>query len=89
MRVGVSRNTAESQRGHLRLVAPGGRDAEVTSAIRTAVTMAQALGRMQDRAQMGGREGWGTLTWVGRGWGSPAPIPQGPAFHRGSAEVGG
>ena len=28
MRVGVARNSAESQRGHLRLVAPGGRDAE-------------------------------------------------------------
>jgi len=28
MRVGVAQNTAESQRGHLRLVAPGGRDAE-------------------------------------------------------------
>ena len=28
IRVGVSRNDAESQRGHLRLVAPGGRDAE-------------------------------------------------------------
>ncbi|KAL7554494.1 hypothetical protein ACHAWF_017950 [Thalassiosira exigua] len=28
MRVGVARNPAESQRGHLRLVAPGGRDAE-------------------------------------------------------------
>ncbi|KAL3777722.1 hypothetical protein ACHAW5_008951 [Stephanodiscus triporus] len=28
MRVGVTQNLAESQRGHLRLVAPGGRDAE-------------------------------------------------------------
>jgi len=28
MRVGVAQNAAESQRGHLRLVAPGGRDAE-------------------------------------------------------------
>ena len=28
IRVGISQNTAESQRGHLRLVAPGGRDAE-------------------------------------------------------------
>jgi hypothetical protein len=28
MRIGVARNAAESQRGHLRLVAPGGRDAE-------------------------------------------------------------
>jgi len=28
IRVGVARNPAESQRGHLRLVAPGGRDAE-------------------------------------------------------------
>ena len=28
IRVGVAQNTAESQRGHLRLVAPGGRDAE-------------------------------------------------------------
>lgn len=28
IRVGVARNDAESQRGHLRLVAPGGRDAE-------------------------------------------------------------
>lgn len=28
IRVGVAPNTAESQRGHLRLVAPGGRDAE-------------------------------------------------------------
>jgi predicted Zn-dependent peptidase len=29
IRVGVNQNPAESQRGHLRLVAPGGRDAEV------------------------------------------------------------
>jgi len=28
MRIGVAQNPAESQRGHLRLVAPGGRDAE-------------------------------------------------------------
>jgi len=28
IRVGIARNDAESQRGHLRLVAPGGRDAE-------------------------------------------------------------
>ena len=28
IRVGIAQNTAESQRGHLRLVAPGGRDAE-------------------------------------------------------------
>mmetsp|Transcript_19940 Transcript_19940/g.40241 ORF Transcript_19940/g.40241 Transcript_19940/m.40241 type:complete len:1229 (+) Transcript_19940:48-3734(+) len=28
IRIGVAQNTAESQRGHLRLVAPGGRDAE-------------------------------------------------------------
>lgn len=28
IRVGIARNPAESQRGHLRLVAPGGRDAE-------------------------------------------------------------
>lgn len=28
IRVGISQNAAESQRGHLRLVAPGGRDAE-------------------------------------------------------------
>mmetsp|Transcript_25241 Transcript_25241/g.54360 ORF Transcript_25241/g.54360 Transcript_25241/m.54360 type:complete len:1216 (-) Transcript_25241:175-3822(-) len=28
MKVGISQNAAESQRGHLRLVAPGGRDAE-------------------------------------------------------------
>jgi len=28
IRVGVAKNSAESQRGHLRLVAPGGRDAE-------------------------------------------------------------
>ncbi|EED88766.1 stromal processing peptidase, partial [Thalassiosira pseudonana CCMP1335] len=28
IRVGIAQNTAESQRGHLRIVAPGGRDAE-------------------------------------------------------------
>ena len=28
IRIGVAQNTAESQRGHLRMVAPGGRDAE-------------------------------------------------------------
>ncbi|KAL3792094.1 hypothetical protein ACHAWO_004925 [Cyclotella atomus] len=28
IRIGIAQNTAESQRGHLRLVAPGGRDAE-------------------------------------------------------------
>jgi hypothetical protein len=28
IRVGVAQNPSESQRGHLRLVAPGGRDAE-------------------------------------------------------------
>ncbi len=28
IRIGVGRNTAESQRGHLRIIAPGGRDAE-------------------------------------------------------------
>jgi hypothetical protein len=52
MRVGVSRNTAESQRGHLRLVAPGGRDAEVRFGFRPG-SLAVGARAMQEGGSFG------------------------------------
>ncbi len=52
MRVGVARNTAESQRGHLRLVAPGGRDAEGRCGFR-AGSLAVGARAMQEGGSFG------------------------------------